>query len=280
MVSTGGKEASELARDIAAARADLRGRRDQLAAEFEERLQSLEKLENELQAGSVEPRVAQGRLRQLTSDPRAAGSAKPTRAGRTRIGMQAPATPHPATIPTPNRGGGAGRAPTAAKASAALNKAQTDIDVRIVSVMAAPAREAAQYGAKLEVGLLWQLRNALAQQTSSLPEDVVLLEGVLELTEHVDSVLTDLAQGGSARAGRLLEFAQQLLSQLRALGADTGNLKDRIRKARNLLAHENADVDAIMSEAWSLFGALRQALQKQWPVEQPTLVDELLKPEK
>ncbi len=262
----------EIGRDISAARAELRGRRDQLVADYDERLTQLDGLSESLEGGNLSPKIVGDRVRQLLGDhggiaargARIGGGGG--RAGRTQIGMQ---MPNETTAPSGRRVG-----PTPAITSANVDKVMARIDGRIVTVIlnSDPSREEA----RLELSLLTGLRRTMEQQSTDLPTDVVLLESIMEFTEHVQLKITDLEAGGVGRLQRLLEYDRELASHLVALGGSAAHIKEQLKKAHGLLGTSDPNLSQALHEALKAFSRLQQELDQRFPKSQRALVDELL----
>jgi hypothetical protein len=260
--------AQDTARDIAAARAELTGRRDQLVAEYDERLNALASLESNLTDGSVDIRAAQHRVRQLLGD-RGGVSTSPLRAGRTTVGLTVPTAKQTGPI-TPMQ-----MSPTPSKASAAVVKVITDVDAYLVSVLTKSGGDAARRAARLELSLLLRLRRGLERHTADLPRDVVLLGSVVEYADNGEQIIGDLQAGGAGRAKRLLEHDRALLSELVALGGNATGLKEQLTRAKGLV--ESGKVEEAEAEAVSIFSRLHDELDKKSPLSSSTLLDELAK---
>jgi len=268
-----GERRTQAERDLSAALAELRGRRDQLATQYDERLRQLESLRHSLDEGSIDAKVVQDRVRQLLGDR--GGVARPTRAGRTTIGMSAP-TVAPSAAPTPAR-----MAPTTTVAGATLNKAAQDIDARVGRLVTETGIEDAG-DVQVEIGLLRQMRRGIARQQEDLPTDAVLLAAVMEQGEATQAVLTDLERGGSARLRRLLDYGRELIAQLRALGAAPVGVKEqlvRVKVALTQAADEPSEEQ--LAEARSVVtGAVVRAqseIERRMPLARKSLLDQLFK---
>ncbi|MBI5509167.1 MAG: hypothetical protein HY903_10475 [Deltaproteobacteria bacterium] len=262
----------EAARDIAAAKAELRGRRDELTAEYDERLSQLANVEAALAKGELSPRVAQDRVRQLLRDGRA--STRLTRAGRTQIGMRPPASaPGPGAAP-----GGAGASRlivTPSLIAAAVTKTQTEVDTRVVGVLVAhPVR---REEARLELALLAHLRRGLELVLADLPKDAVLLEGILEFADEAQGIIADLTEGGVPRVRRLVEYERELTGQLLAAGATLADLKAELRRARKALDVATPDLKRAADDAVTIFARLAVESERRLPVKVKTLFDDLLR---
>ncbi len=260
---------AEIMRDIAAARAELKGRCDQLVAECEERLGVLETVEAQVAAGELGVRAAQAKVRQLLHER---GKLTTVRAGRTTIGsgMAGPAAP----VPAPQR-----LAPTSTLAEATVSKMLQTIDVRIVAIIS-QARALSQAGeGRLELSLLLQERRSLQRVADDPPKDPVLLAAVMEQTEEVGGLLAELEGGGVKRLLRLVAHARQLASQLVALGGATAAapVKELINSARVLLADQPPKLEQATTQAATAFRRLQEELDRRHPLATPTLLDELLR---
>jgi hypothetical protein len=167
MSTTPSEQAS---RDIAAALADLRGRRDQVLADLDERIGQLEQLAGQLEQGHAEPRQVQERVRRLIGEKTPNPAARVMRAGRTQIGMRLSGEHTPVGPPTPATLGARLSGPSSAMATATLHRALGNVDARVVTVlsMSLPRDEA-----RLERAALRRLRRSLEEHLASVPEDVV-----------------------------------------------------------------------------------------------------------
>lgn len=264
---------TEAERDIAAAMAELRGRRDQVSTQYDERLSQLEQIREGLVAGSMESKVAQDRVRQLLGERQ--GIARGARAGRTTIGMSTP-TSKPLTRPAPVRMG-----PTPTVTSAALGKALQDIDSRVGHLVAEIDAAAPVSADWVELALLRQLRRGVVRQQAELPQDALLLETILQHSEEVQASLQELEQGGPARAQRLVDYARELVAQLKALGKAPAGAKEQLVQAKVDLgkaADEGATtvVDQVLAVVVQVVGRAQPELERQLPVKSPSLLDRIL----
>ena len=260
-------------RDLAAALAELRARRDQLASQYDERLRQVEMLQKSLEDGTLEPKVIQDRIRQVLGDR--AGIARTAKAGRTTIGMQAPST-SPTAAPTPVRMG-----PSITVAGATLAKAVHDLDARIGRLLA-DGGIAASAEVLVELGLLRQMRLSIARQQLEMPTDSVLLAAVMEHAETTQAVLHDLERGGIARARRIIEHGRELLAQLKALGAAPAGAKEQLVQAKATLAQigDGASDEIIATTVNVAAGIAARAqaeIERRMPLQQRALLDQLLK---
>jgi hypothetical protein len=256
--------AEEAARDISAARAELSGRRDQVVAEYDERLSALQSLAGALEDGSSEPKAVQQRVRQILGERAATGT---MRAGRTTIGMSVP-TAKPTQPVAPVQMG-----PTPSRAGQTVAKVIGDLDAHMVTILTRSGGTEARRTARCELSLLLRVRRGLERQAADLPRDVVLLGSVVEYADLAEATLADLVTGGAARVKRLLEHDRTVLSEVGALGGTTGPLKERLQKAR--ATAEAGKVDAAASEAVAIYGELQQQLDQRSPLADPTLLDDL-----
>lgn len=247
------------ARDIAAALADMRGRRDQTVAELDEKVQQLEALGEAFTAGALDVKAAQERLRRLGGEPRAQTSTRPVMAGRTQIGMRISAESTPVGAPqmTARVGG-----PTPATASTALERALTAVDTRLMSLLSRPRGALDREGNRIELGLLAQLRRSLEQQLADLPTDTILLASVIEYADEANNVLTELISGGSARARRLLEHNRELLAQLVAHGVQLPGLKDQLKSLKGALEGGPDAARKLVDDLGAMYARLTTELGK------------------
>lgn len=261
-------------RDIAAALADLRGRRDQVLADLDGRIAQLEQIAQQLAAGEAEPRQVQERVRRLIGERTANPAAGIMRAGRTQIGMRLSGEHTPVGPPAPATVGVRLSGPSSAMATAALHRAIGVVDGRVVTVlsMTLPRDEA-----RLELATLRRLRRSLDEHLASVPEDVVLITTLVEHADEATTVINDLDQGGQARTRRLLEYVRELVSQVTALGGNATGLKDQVRRARQLLEQGGGGVAQAMQEAVSVFMRLQGELARRAPAPVSTMLDELVR---
>jgi hypothetical protein len=260
----------EAARDLAAARAEIRGRRDQVVAEYDERLQQLDALGGQLESGELSAKVTQDRVRQLLGERGAV--ARPTRAGRTQIGMKLP--PTPAAAPTVAIRTG----PTPMAASQSISRAISSVDSRIVRVVMQVEASRSRDETRLELALLGGMRRALERQAEALPQDVVLLGSVVDYAEEVQSAINDLEAGGSGRLSRLLDYDRELLSHLVALGGSVAGVKDQIKRAREMLGQQDPNLGQALTEALGAFTRLKLELDRRLPPAARTLFDDIVGP--
>jgi len=256
----------EAQRDISAAKAELRGRADQIAADYEERLMQLTNLAKALESGELTARVVQDRVRQLLGER--GGFARAQRAGRTQIGMRAPMPPTPS-------GASVRPGPTPSLAAAAIAKARDQVDGLVVRALV--AHDLRREEARLELALLAHLRRGLDLMAADMPEDTVLLEGVMEFTDLVVAVIADLAAGGVGRLKRLLDFLRELAGQLHAAGAPAGDAKEVVRRVRASLDASEPDVKRAFDEIVGITVKLLAESERRLPVKERTLFDDLLK---
>ncbi len=260
-------------RDIAAALADLRGRRDQAIADLDERLAQLELLQQQLDQGATDPRQAQERVRRLIGDRAPNPASRIMRAGRTQIGMRMGGE-HTPVGPTPSTVGLRVSGPSSAMTGAALNRAIGTVDQRIVVVLsgAIPRDEA-----RLELALLRRARRSVDEHLASVPEDVVLLSTLMEHADDVLSIVADLDHGGQARVRRLLDYDRELVSQVSALGGNATALKEQVQRARQLVERGPESVQAATTEAIGVFTRVTQELTRRAPSPVTTMLDELVR---
>ncbi len=271
MKSPSADAAAELSRDIAAARAELRGRCDQLVAELEERVAALEALLQQVESGAVDVRGAQARVRQLVSERSNVTTA--ARAGRTTIGMSVP-QPKAAAPGGPQR-----MTPTPTLAEAAVTRSIQAVDLRIVAILARARALPERAEARLELSLLLRMRKSLERHaTEKPPADAVLLAAIMESIDEVGIVLADLDGTGAPRCKRLVEHARELVSELLALGGSAAPLKEQVQRAKKLLASPAPGAEKqAMSEALAAFAKLQQELDRRYPLASPAWLDDLLK---
>lgn len=262
-------------RDVAAALADLRGRRDQAVADIDERITQLEQVGAALSRGEMDPRAAQDRVRRLIGGDRGQ-PVRSMRAGRTQIGMRLPAEMTPVGPPS-SPGNRPPSGPTPTLATANINKALTTLDARIVAVLTAPTSELPRDEARLELGLLGRLRRSLEQQLADMPNDVVLLSTVIEYAEEILATVSDLDTGGGARLLRLLDYARELYSQVVASGGALPGVKEQLHRTRELLGGGDAKLGQATQDALTTCGRIQQEVNRRFPPTAGTLLDELLK---
>ncbi len=267
MSTTPSEQAS---RDIAAALADLRGRRDLLLADLDERISQLELLAGQLEQGQAEPRQVQERVRRLIGEKSPNPAARVMRAGRTQIGMRltgehTPVGP-PATVGVRLSG------PSSAMATATLHRVLNVVDARVVTVLSMALQ---RDEARLELASLRRLRRSLDEHLASVPEDVVLVSSLVEHADDAMTVVADLEQGGAARTRRLLEYVRELVSQVMALGGNAAGMKESIQRARQQV--EQGHVTQATSDAVQLFVRLQLELARRSPNPASTMLDELVR---
>lgn len=262
-------------RDLLAALSEVRGRRDQVSSQYEERLRQIEELQKGLGDGTLEPKAAQERVRQILGDR--AGIARPTRAGRTTIGMQAPGgAPAAAPAPAPMRMG-----PSITVAGATLSKAVHDIDARVGRLLAESGVEQGA-AATIELSLLRQMRRGIARQQEEMPTDSVLLAAVIEQGDAAQAILHDLEEGGAGRIRRFVDYGRELLAQLKALGVAPSGGKEQLVRARQTIEQAGGSVTAqLLSETMTaVVGAVTRAqaeVERRMPLQQRTLLDQMCK---
>jgi hypothetical protein len=260
-------------RDIAAALADLRGRRDQALADLDERIAQLELLQQQLDQGAADPRQAQERVRRLIGERSANPASRIMRAGRTQIGMRMSGE-HTPVGPTPSTVGVRVLGPSSAMAGAALNRAISSVDQRIVTVLsgAIPRDEA-----RLELAVLRRARRSVDEHLSSVPEDVVLLSTLMEHADDVLAIVADLDHGGQARVKRLLDYDRELISQVTALGGNPAGMKEAVQRARQLIETGPESVPRATAEAIAVFTRVTHELTRRAPSPSTTILDELVR---
>ncbi len=267
MSTTPSEQAS---RDIAAALADLRGRRDQVVADLDERISQLEHLAGQLEQGQAEPRQVQERVRRLIGERTPNPAARVMRAGRTQIGMRlsgehTPVGP-PATVGVRLSG------PSSAMATATLHRVLNVVDARVVTVL---SMSLARDEARLELASLRRLRRSLDEHLASVPEDVVLVTSLVEHADDAMAVVADLEQGGQTRVRRLLEYVRELVSQVTALGGNAAGMKEAVQRARQQV--EQGNVTQATTDAVQLFVRLQHELARRAPTPASTMLDELVR---
>lgn len=263
----------DVGRDVSAALSDIRGRRDQAIAEYDERLRLLEKIGQELDDGELEPKAAQDRVRRLINE-RGGGTSRGVRAGRTQIGMRMPAEPTPSTphgIPVRSPLG-----PSPTVATAAIQKALSTLDGRMVTLLTDSMADKERQEARLELALLRSVRASLTRQLETMPNDVVLLGSLIEFADDVQTTLSDLLEGGMSRVKRLLDFDRELASQLSALGGSVGGVKEQIEKARGLLGDGEKQLKTALGEALTAFDKLSGELKRRFKNAEGSILDQLL----
>lgn len=266
---------NQASKDVAAALADIRGRRDQVAAEYDERLRQLEELASGLRDGSVDARTAQDKVRRLINERAGAGvGGRTVRAGRTKIGMRLPSEPTPSSTSINSMRAPLG--PSPAVATAAVNRALTVLDARIVALLTEERSGGDGAEARLELALLRAVRGSLDRQIATMPSDVVLLGSVIEFAESVLETVGDLEEGGQKRVRRLLEYDRELVSQLVALGGSVAGVKEQLKKAQTLLGSDEAMLKSAVSEALLAFTRLVKELKKHLDDGPRSLMDDLL----
>ncbi|MBC7794188.1 MAG: hypothetical protein H7Z43_10815 [Clostridia bacterium] len=261
-------------RDIAAAVADLRGRRDQVVADLDERLGLLSQLSVQLEEGTAEIRQVQERVRRLIGERAPNPASRMIQAGRNHIGMRmtgehTPVGPKPTAGMSMRMGG-----PSSAMASSSLSRAAGAVDTRVMTLLSSPRP---RDETKLELALLRRLRRSLDEQSASIPEDVILIGTLIEHADDVLATIADLESGGASRVRRLLDYDRELVSQLTAMGGNGAAAKEQIQKARSVLEHmTNPQVQPAMTEAVAIFTRIQQDLAKKSPSPAVTLLDELV----
>ncbi|MEL6544736.1 MAG: hypothetical protein AAFQ82_08925 [Myxococcota bacterium] len=265
----------EAGRDISAALSDIRGRRDQSVAEFDERLRLLEQIGEDLESGAVTPKAAQDRVRRLINE-RSSSTSRGVRAGRTKIGMRMPSEPTPSSAHANTLPVRAPMGPSPTVANAAIQKALGVLDARMVTLLTEPLSDGARKEARLELALLRAIRSSLTRALESLPQDVVLLASVIEFAEDVQQTLTDLIDGGSKRVKRLLEYDRELASQLVALGGSVTGVKEQLKKAQSLLGDDDSTLEKALAQALNAFDALSKELKKKFTDKEQSFLDQLV----
>lgn len=266
-MSNDSRAREQASRDIAAALSEIRGRRDQLVAEYDERLGQLDAMVAAVGSGELAPKVARHRVRQLLGE-RNIAMARGVRAGRTQIGMRLPAAAQGAGRVSVRPGQSSGQV------SAELTKVRGDVASRIVTLM----MRGGSAEARLELALLGQVWSSLDSHLEQMPSDTILLASLLEYATEARSILEDLASGGTDRLRRLLEHDRQLLSQIAALGGAVSGVKEQLGKARSLLSDTNGNLQVALQTAISAFGRLRDELAKLVPRGARTLLDDVVQP--
>ncbi|MEZ4271076.1 MAG: hypothetical protein R3C68_06480 [Myxococcota bacterium] len=254
----------ETAQDIESARVDLVGRRDQLVSDLDERINALDQLARSLDAGSIEPKTAQSRVRQLLGERSPAST---RRAGRTTIGLSAPQS-HPLRS-EPSK---------TTKSSTLISRILTELDGRIVAVLQGTRDREDRREVRVELGLLWHFRRGLGDYSDELPKDAVLRDSVNQFAEHCQGVLEDVALGGSKRLMRLLEFERTLVSELVALGGVGGPIREQLKQAAAVLESDANDLTAAKRHTLEIYENLRRELDRHFPPSTPTIIDDLLRP--
>lgn len=259
--------AQDAARDIMAARAEIVGRRDQVVAEYDERLAALEGVAQDLQTGLLPAKEVQARVRRLLGE-RAAGLRAATQAAR--VGMRAPSVAPPqAPAPGMRRSG-----PTVARLQPQLARLVGELDAEIVATLTRTAGDADRGEARLQLSLLLQLRRGLQGHLEEPPEDTVLLAGLEEYADMVAAVLDDLRTGGTARLRRLLDHDRMLTAQARALGHDVAAAKLRLQRARETLLGKDGQLSESLREAVAVFADLQRLLERH---QSTTLLDDVIR---
>lgn len=267
----------QVTRDIAAALADLRGRRDQAVADLDERIAQLNQLSTSLEDGALDSRVVQERVRRLIGEKAPNPASRVMSAGRTQIGMRmsgehTPVGPRPATGMSVRLGG-----PSATMATASLNRAAATTDSRIVALLSGGLSSRDE--TRLELALLRRVRRSLDEHSASVPEDVVLIGTLIEYADDVLALVGDLDAGGAGRVRRLLDYDRELVSQLAALGTPSAPAKEQIQKARALLGETPtaAQLQQATSEAVTIFTRTLQDIAKKSPAPATSMLDELVR---
>ncbi len=260
VATTPDRSREEAERDLGAARAEMRGRRAQWVADYDERLLQLEELARQLDSGEQSPKSVSDRVRQLLGER---GGARAARAGRTQIGMQLPAGVPPTAVSWRAGPGGPGVAAAMAKVAAA-------VDARLAQLLLGePARDEL----RLELALAGRLRRSLERALSELPADVVLLASLGDYAGEAQAILDDLASGGLRRAERLIAFAREKVGELAALGSDAGELKGQLKTARARLAH--GDAEGGTADAYRVWLKAHAEIERRLPPSKPNLLDDL-----
>ncbi len=166
--------------------------------------------------------------------------------------------------------------PSPAVASAAIQKALSTLDGRMVGLLTETLSEQQRKEARLELALLRAIRSSLTRQLESLPNDVVLLGSVIEFAEDVQQTLSDLLDGGSKRVKRLLDYDRELASQLVALGGSVSGVKEQLKKAQSLLAGDDSTLDKALTQALSAFESLSNELKRKFRSKDRSFLDELV----
>ncbi len=265
---------TETGRDVVAARAEITGRRDQITAEYDDRLAALEQVATELDAGNLEPKAAQAQIRRILGGDRA--NATPRKAGRTNIGMSVPMA-RPTQAPPKAKPASQRDGPSATRAQVAVSRVLGQIDQRIIQVLRAATAPEVRAEARFELSLLLHLRRGLEGSGEELPTDVILLTSVVEHTDHAEAAVTDLEAGGRPRVERLLDHNRTLVAELLALGGSASTFKEQIAKSRAALDADDAKLRPILQEAESVFATLQRALEASFPQQSRSMLDEILR---
>ena len=264
----------DVARDIAAAKAEFSGRRDHLLAEYEERLNALDSVANDLEEGRLEPKAAQSRVRQLLGERSNATST--VRAGRTRIGM----SPQHALHRMANTPSGVRKqsGPSIARTGALISKVVSELDGRLVWAMASARAGDVNAGLRIELGLLIHLRRTLQRYQEELPSDVVLLGSIHEFAESVEEILSDLAEGGQKHLKGLVRYLKALIAEVAAAGGKVSALKQKVQQAQNFAekGHSAEHFERARKELLAAYSVLRQEFEQRLPLRSPSLLDQLL----
>jgi hypothetical protein len=269
VVDTKSGAVTDLNRDIAVARAELRARCEQVVADLEERLRQLESLAQQLEAGALDQRAAQTRIRQLIHDRGAV--VVPKRAGRTTIGLSVlgPADARPSLAAGP-RGGSVAPTPDVAAA-----KAMQLIEQKIVALLTAPRTAAERAEGRLGLSLLAHLHRALQRQVASMPEDPVLLGTVVDMAEEAQSTVAALESGGLGRLVVLVDHVRVLSSELAALGGNAGRVKERLARVKALLLAKGPSLTDALKEVLAAHAEAAAELERCVPRNLPSWLDEL-----
>lgn len=230
-------------RDVAAARAELTGQRQQAVADFDERLRLLERLDDRLSKDpSVNLREVQHKVRRALQDRRS----KVDRRSRPAVGVttgtrgvgpeakgpgKTTKVPHMrANLATESSNGS--RSATrisSAKVKASASRALGHLDGHLAECLLRPTPTAAD---KVEVGLLVRYRRGLACHVQVPPEDPVLLESLSSFADEAESAFAALQGDATTRATEFLRYARLLIAQLAALGGKAGGLKSDYQKLK------------------------------------------------
>jgi len=272
MTATPSDSIADLTRDIAAARADLQGRRDQLTADYDERLAALTALHEQLEAGALERRAVELRVRQIVHER--TGVATATRAGRTTIGMN---------VAPPTRATTASAMPTTrpqlslALAEAALQRALHAVDLRLsaLAVRRVPKAELAEV--KLEVWVLLHLRRGL-ELPPGASSDPVLLGYLCDGAERAVTAVADLEAGGAGRIQRLVELTRAAAAPLVAVGGSPEGVKDHLLRAKaQATSGSPSEQQAAVAELCLAMPRLAQELERRFAAETQSLLEEALR---
>lgn len=266
---------AETARDIVAARAEIAGRRDQVTAEYDDRLAALDQVAVQIDAGQLDPKAAQAQIRRLLAGDRSP-AASPRRAGRTKIGMTVP-TARPTQPPPKTKGAPAREGPSATRAHVSVSRSLGQIDQRLIHVLRAAQDADARAEARFEASLLLDLRRSLEGYVEEMPSDPILLASVVEHAEHADATLTDLEAGGRQRVACLLAHDRALASELLALGGAAQEAKAEIARARAELEEDPDNVRPVLERAQAVFVQLQRSVSERFGGAPRSLLDEVLR---